>query len=314
MFRSKSLVFLILLTITFTNCQDTMNNTELNIQANLVFFYYSDLEKAQRFYEEVLGFERVLDYGFATIHRISGSSFIGLVDETKGMHKTTEPKSVTLAIVTEEIGEWYEYLVSRDVEMRGAFDPKEGRPHVGFVAFDPEGYFLEFETFTDHPENAKLTPILSQTETLYPSPGQDTGRPANLGVQSSVLWLYYKDLDAANRYYEDVFGFEQVVEQAYSTVYDNGTGSYIGLVDESRGLNKFSEEKSVTVSFISEDIDRWYERLTEKGLTFRNELSDSENEPVRAFVAFDLGKYFIEFDKFHEEDERNTQILGILRK
>ncbi len=313
MIKNSIVLILILTGIIFTNCQDAMNATDLKIQGNLVFFYYKDVEKAQRFYEEILGFERVLDYGFASIHQVSSSSYIGLVDETKGMHKTTEPKTVTLAVVTEEVSEWYDYLVGQNVEMKHEFNPREGRPHIGFVALDPEGYFLEFETFTDHPENAKLIPLLEKTTVLYSSEDMITSRPSGLGVQSSVFWLYYKDLEAANSYYEDVFGFVQVVEQAYSTVYDNGTGSYIGLVDESRGLHKFSEEKSVTVSFISDDIDSWYELLKGKGLEFRNELSDSEDEPVRAFVAYDIAGYYIEFDRFLD-DVRNAKIISLLKK
>ena len=80
--------------------------SDLGIQANLVFFYYQDLEAAQRFYEDVIGLEMVLDYGFARLFRITQTFYIGLVDEKKGMHSSDEPKTVTLSFVTEEIDEW----------------------------------------------------------------------------------------------------------------------------------------------------------------------------------------------------------------
>jgi hypothetical protein len=35
-------------------------------------------------------------------------------------------------------------------------------PTRGFVAYDPEGYFLEFETFLDHPQNAALRRALGK--------------------------------------------------------------------------------------------------------------------------------------------------------
>jgi hypothetical protein len=52
--------------------QEIQEKTEdLGIQANMVFFYYPDLEEAEQFYAEVLGLKKVLDYGFAKILRIS---------------------------------------------------------------------------------------------------------------------------------------------------------------------------------------------------------------------------------------------------
>ena len=38
-----------------------------NILANNVFYYYADLQKAWDFYQNILGFETVADYGFATV-------------------------------------------------------------------------------------------------------------------------------------------------------------------------------------------------------------------------------------------------------
>lgn len=78
------------------------------IKANHIFLYYEDLPAAQQFYEEVLGLERTLDYGFATIHRISATTYVGLVDEARGMHKAIEPKTVTLSFITEEVDAWYQ--------------------------------------------------------------------------------------------------------------------------------------------------------------------------------------------------------------
>ena len=67
----------------------------------------------------------------------------------------------------------------------------DDRPHDGFVAIDPEGYFLEFERFNPHPENTDLLPRLAATEALFTSIGD---RPAELGVQGTVLWLYFDEL------------------------------------------------------------------------------------------------------------------------
>lgn len=132
----------------------------LGVDATLVFLYYEDPERAQRFYGEVLGLELVVEQAFTHIYQISPTSFVGLVDEERGMHRASEAKAVTLSFITDEVDEWYEYLVSRGVPMRGPVRDSANHPTRNFVAYDPEGYFLEFETFLEDDENTRLLDAL----------------------------------------------------------------------------------------------------------------------------------------------------------
>jgi predicted enzyme related to lactoylglutathione lyase len=125
----------------------------LRVQANIVFFYYRDLAAVQKFYEDVLGLKLIVDQGFSKIYQISRTSFVGLVDEKHGMHSAAETKAVTLSFVTEEIDQWYRYLLSRGVKMHSPIKNSIRHPTRGFVAFDPEGYYLEFERFLEHRQN-----------------------------------------------------------------------------------------------------------------------------------------------------------------
>ncbi|TFH66472.1 MAG: DUF4440 domain-containing protein, partial [Gemmatimonadales bacterium] len=70
------------------------------------------------------------------------------------------------AIVTEQVEGWYEYLIAEGVPMRAELSLTDGRPHDGFVAIDPEGYYLEFERFNSHGENQALMPVLEEIEPL----------------------------------------------------------------------------------------------------------------------------------------------------
>jgi len=284
----------------------------MDIQANIIFFYYKNLDVAQQFYEDVLGLEVVLDYGFAKVFRISQTLFLGIVDEQKGMHRAEEPKTVTLSFVTNEIDEWYDYLSVQGVDISGPVKDASRHPTRGFVAYDPEGYYLEFERFLDHPQNEILLEKISQTKTLYPSEKQKTSRPDNLGILGNIVWLYYKNLDDAQLFYQNVFGFELLVDQGFAKVYSCSPTGFVGLVDESQGLHHFSEEKSVTISFISEQIENWYKHMLEQGVEMRCALSQSEAFPVKAFVTYDIAGYYLEFDWFPEH-EKNKKLLSLLR-
>jgi predicted enzyme related to lactoylglutathione lyase len=132
------------------------------VQANIVFLYYRDVPAAQRFYEDVIGLTLAVDQGFSKIYQVSPTSFIGLVDESQGLHRASEAKAVTVSFVTEQIDEWYAYLQSKGVKMRGPIGNATRHPTRGFVAYDPEGYYLEFERFLDHPQNTKLIDALKK--------------------------------------------------------------------------------------------------------------------------------------------------------
>lgn len=95
-----------------------MSIEDLNIQANPGFLYYRDLASAQDFYANTLRLEMILDYGFAKLFRISKTSYVGLVDKRREMHKASEPKTVTLSLISPQIDEWYSYLTEQDLEMR----------------------------------------------------------------------------------------------------------------------------------------------------------------------------------------------------
>ena len=129
----------------------------LGIIANNAFFYYADVEAADDFYTRVLGVRKVADYGFAKILQIAESSFLTLVDAEMGMHSADEPKTVALALITDQLDEWWRYLMLEAVPMRSdSYAPDLESAHDGFVAIDPEGYLLEFERFNEHPENEKF--------------------------------------------------------------------------------------------------------------------------------------------------------------
>lgn len=85
---------------------------------------------------------------------------VGLVDEAQGLHRASETKAVTLSFVVQDIDGWYRYLTSKGVPMRGEVKDATRHPTRGFVAYDPEGYFLEFERFLDDPQNARLNAAL----------------------------------------------------------------------------------------------------------------------------------------------------------
>jgi len=282
-----------------------------NIIANNAFFYYDDLEAAAAFYEEVLGLEVVADHEFAKILRIADTSYLTLVSGESGMHTTDEPKAVAIALITDELEGWYDYLVAEGVEMRGELTVKEGSAHDGFVAYDPEGYYLEFERFNEHPENDELMPVLSALESRYTDAG-----PADLGFKATVLWTYYQDLAGATEFYENVMGLPLMVDQGWAKVYPTSRSGFIGPVDAARGMHQSVPDKAVTVSFLTTEVDTWFDYLAEEAALERFQLRHEEvldEGFVRVFVGYDPENYYLEFDTFVETED-NEKLMRALEE
>jgi catechol 2,3-dioxygenase-like lactoylglutathione lyase family enzyme len=66
------------------------------LELAITFFYYSDLPKAIRFYEEVMGFTLAIDQGWSKICRMEGQAHVGLVDESRGMHRARREAGAAL--------------------------------------------------------------------------------------------------------------------------------------------------------------------------------------------------------------------------
>lgn len=272
---------------------------DFGIRATNLFLYYRDLDRATEFYRGTLGMELVADYDMARIFRMTEDSYLILVDATKGMHTADEPKTVAVALVTDQLEQWHAYLATKGIAPRSPFAPKPGRAHDGFVIEDPEGYLLEFERFNQHPENENLVPQLAQASVVR---APDSTVPDGLGFTATVTWLYYKDMLAMQAFYEEVLGLKLVVDQGWAKVYRGSRTGYVGLVDERRGMHRWSEKKAVNVSFIIDDIDGWFNYVKARdAFPLRGTaVNDDEAGRYRAFVGYDPEGYYMEFDLFRE--------------
>ena len=277
------------------------------IIATNAFYYYADVPAAERFYVETLGLEVVSDFGFAKIIQVAPTSYLTLVDADSGMHSVDEPKSVTLAFVTEQVEDWYAYLEGAGVQLRAPLRVQGGRPHDGFVAIDPEGYLLEFERFNQHEENVRLMPLLTEITPLATSAGN-----GQLTVSATVWWLYYDELEPIQRFYERTMGLELIVDQGWAKVYPTSPTGFIGFVDGARGLHSATDSSGVTMSFLTDDIESWFSHMqNQDGFEFRTEELGDESGRVRTFVGYDPGGYYLEWDEFLDRDG-NEKLLNRL--
>ena len=137
-------ISVILLVTAIAIAAPTKRQSLPSIDSQVTFLYYKDVPAAARFYASTLGLERTFDQGWVQIYRVSATAYVGLVDETRGTHRVSESKPVTLSIVTNEIDAWYAHMRTSGVKLLSELSNSENAPIRAFLVEDPGGYTVEF--------------------------------------------------------------------------------------------------------------------------------------------------------------------------
>lgn len=127
-----------------------------------------------------------------------------------------------------------------------------------------------------------------------------------LKIASQITFLYYKDLTAAQRFYEDIMGFALAEDQDWAKIYCVNGNAFVGLVDEARGSLKVQENSAVMLTLVSNDVRGWYEYLQGKNVEFVREFGTSEEIQIEYFFIRDPGGYIIEIEKFLKPELAET--------
>lgn len=120
----------------------------LAFNSTVTWLYYQDVLQMEGFMEQIMGFPLVADQGWAKVYAASSTGYIGLVDERRGMCDYTDDKAVNVSYWLSDIEGWWAYT-----KENGPFPLQADSLSVGpddhfkaFVGFDPEGYYMEFNS------------------------------------------------------------------------------------------------------------------------------------------------------------------------
>lgn len=287
---------------------DEVKEVTRDIIGNNAYLYYKNYDEAVHFYGSSMGFKNVFEFpGFAIIYQTSPTTFITLVNDDgsgRGMHSADEPKTIAIALLTDQVDAWYEYAASQNMDIRNPPKPLGDSPHNGFLVTDPGGYILEFEYFAPHEENVKFIPLLDASENIYVEAGQESTRPSELGFKASIYWLYHKNATEAADFYRDVMGLEMIVKQPFSDIYTSSRTGYIGLVLDGVGIHPATHDKAVNVGFMTSNAQAWFDHLKdEPTFELRTEKLFHESGAdgtvlIDIVIGYDPDNYYIEIDQF----------------
>lgn len=119
-------------------------------------------------------------------------------------------------------------------------------------------------------------------------------RPPASDNQKQITFLYYRDLPAAMRFYEDVLGLTLAIDQGWSKIYRVTDTGFVGLVDETRGSHRANDIKPVQICIRVRDVDAWHAFVETQGVAGLRAPRSNTELKIRAFVFNDPEGYQIE--------------------
>ena len=116
-------------------------------------------------------------------------------------------------------------------------------------------------------------------------------------ADDQITFIYVADLERSHQFYGGVLGLEQVLDQGGCLIYRVTATSFLGACDlrpEQVGV------RGALVTFVTDDVDGWHERLVAAGATILNPPQHNERFAIYNFFAEDPDGNRFEVQRFDD--------------
>jgi catechol 2,3-dioxygenase-like lactoylglutathione lyase family enzyme len=129
----------------------------MGVRATAFSVYYNRLENVRSFFESLFAIEPEGSLHGVPLYRLSSSGFVALEEHSGPELVSPGENGMTLSFFTSDVDAWFERASNwSGFELRTEEVLNEGGLVRVFVGYDPEGIFLEWDTFLEVPENEAL--------------------------------------------------------------------------------------------------------------------------------------------------------------
>jgi predicted enzyme related to lactoylglutathione lyase len=142
---------------------NSLGAPDLSIRATAFSAYFDDVDAVSEFYEGLFATDSAGELQGHDLYQLSSSGFLVLVDGGDELHRPTVQNGVTLSFLTSDVDAWFARATAwPGFELRTPEILNESGLVRVFVGYDPTGIFLEWDTFLDLEDNARLLRHLAE--------------------------------------------------------------------------------------------------------------------------------------------------------
>ncbi len=123
---------------------------------------------------------------------------------------------------------------------------------------------------------------------------------AHPALEQQVTFVYAADLAASARFYREVLGLEEVLDQGGCRIFRVAGEAFLGVCACREG--RPVTPQGVILTFVTPDVDGWYARLTALDVAIAAAPAENPDFRIYHFFAEDPDGYHIEFQTFLNPD------------
>lgn len=128
----------------------------------------------------------------------------------------------------------------------------------------------------------------------------------SLAFTQQVTFLYVRDLARSERFYRDMLGLEEVLNQGLARIYRVGQGNaFLGICLSSAVQQAPPPDRAplgVIVTFVIDDVDAACAALKAKGIAFEKEPAVNATYNIYNCFFRDPDGYLLEIQRFMSPD------------
>jgi catechol 2,3-dioxygenase-like lactoylglutathione lyase family enzyme len=113
---------------------------------------------------------------------------------------------------------------------------------------------------------------------------------------AGITFCYTRDLKRTAHFYEEVLGLPLVLDQGGCRIYSVSDGAYFGFCEREEVWNG----KGVILTFVTEDVDAWYDNLSTQGVKFEKEPAFNPDYNIYHCFLRDPNGYLLEIQRFED--------------
>jgi catechol 2,3-dioxygenase-like lactoylglutathione lyase family enzyme len=115
-----------------------------------------------------------------------------------------------------------------------------------------------------------------------------------MGFDCGITFCYTRDLEATAEFYETVIGLELALDQGGCRIYRVASNSYLGFCQRDSDPGR----DGIILTLVTDDVDGWYERLREHGVSIEQEPRRNPDYLIYHFFFRDPSGYLLEIQRF----------------
>ena len=118
-------------------------------------------------------------------------------------------------------------------------------------------------------------------------------------INGQISWVYTQDLDSTACFYAELLGLKCCRDEGAARIFATGDNAWIGVCQAF--ADRVVEPKGGMISIVSDDVDAWYQRLVDIGVSIDQPPHRLEQFGIYTFWVKDPNGYLIEFQQFVDD-------------